>query len=260
MTDLTQSLISNGALGVVYWEPAWVSTPCLTRWGQGSHWENAALFDFNADNELLIGAGFLDSAAYGYPAVLPTGTVESYGDALVTDEPGDAANGVRALNLTGLYVMTSDETLSLALTVAGDVFAREGSYLFYFDTTSDGQGATTDVGRRPIIVAAPFQPEYRLDVSISAERASYELSAWQADDWEAVTFTGGAAIAGGAGSVIELQLPLAALSDPSTLNIAVISTDRGRARSASDILGADGLPEGSDDALILDAFFPIVLD
>lgn len=261
MADLTQSLISNGALGVVYWEPAWVSTPCLTRWGQGSHWENAALFDFNADNELLIGAGFLDSAAYRYPTALPTGTVsESYGEALVTDESGDAENGVRALDVTALYAQTSGGTLSLALTVAGDVFAREGSYLFYFDTTGDGQGATADVGRRPITVADPFQPEYRLDVSISAERASYEMNVWQGDDWEAVTFTGGASVAGGARSVVEFQLPLSALGDPSMLNIAVISTDRGRARSASDILGVDGLPDGSDEALVLDAFFPITLD
>ncbi len=59
MHDLTQSLISNGALGVVYWEPAWVSTECFTRWGQGSHWENAAFFDFRNGNEVLPVIDFL---------------------------------------------------------------------------------------------------------------------------------------------------------------------------------------------------------
>jgi len=62
MTDLTQSLISNGGLGVVYWEPAWVSTTCSTRWGQGSHWENATFFDFQNQNEVLEGINFLNQA------------------------------------------------------------------------------------------------------------------------------------------------------------------------------------------------------
>jgi arabinogalactan endo-1,4-beta-galactosidase len=63
MIDLTQSLISNGGLGIVYWEPAWVSTNCSTRWGQGSHWENATFFDFHNDNEVHQGIDFLN---YGY--------------------------------------------------------------------------------------------------------------------------------------------------------------------------------------------------
>jgi arabinogalactan endo-1,4-beta-galactosidase len=62
MTDLTQSLISSGAIGVVYWEPAWVSTPCRTRWGQGSHWENATFFEYES-NELHEGIDYL-SATY----------------------------------------------------------------------------------------------------------------------------------------------------------------------------------------------------
>jgi len=59
MIDLTQGLISNGGLGVVYWEPAWVSAKCSTRWGKGSHWENATFFDFKNNNELHQGIDFL---------------------------------------------------------------------------------------------------------------------------------------------------------------------------------------------------------
>lgn len=62
LLDLRQALTEGGALGMVYWEPAWVSTECSTLWGQGSHWENAALFDFNDDNRLLPGADFLAQA------------------------------------------------------------------------------------------------------------------------------------------------------------------------------------------------------
>ena len=67
MIDLTQNLISNGGLGIVYWEPAWVSTDCSTRWGQGSHWENATFFDFLNNNEVHQGIDFL-SYPYQYPS------------------------------------------------------------------------------------------------------------------------------------------------------------------------------------------------
>lgn len=59
LTDLTQEVINKGGSGVIYWEPAWVSSTCRTQWGQGSHQENAAFFDFN--NNLLAdgGIGFM---------------------------------------------------------------------------------------------------------------------------------------------------------------------------------------------------------
>jgi arabinogalactan endo-1,4-beta-galactosidase len=57
LIDLANTVLSNGGDGVVYWEPAWVSTDCRTPWGRGSTWENATLFDF--DGELLPGIDFL---------------------------------------------------------------------------------------------------------------------------------------------------------------------------------------------------------
>lgn len=59
MNDVVQMTLRTGGVGVVYWEPAWVSTSCATRWGTGSHWENATLFDFRKGNELTPAAGFL---------------------------------------------------------------------------------------------------------------------------------------------------------------------------------------------------------
>ena len=49
LVDLAQTVIANGGAGIVYWAPDWVSTGCRTRWGQGSNWENATLFDFSGD-------------------------------------------------------------------------------------------------------------------------------------------------------------------------------------------------------------------
>lgn len=46
LVDMTQAVINQGASGVVYWEPAWVSSTCWTPWGHGSHQEHATFFDF----------------------------------------------------------------------------------------------------------------------------------------------------------------------------------------------------------------------
>ncbi|MBL4826378.1 MAG: glycosyl hydrolase 53 family protein [Spongiibacteraceae bacterium] len=53
LSDLLKSIKAGGGSGMVYWEPAWVSTPCKTQWGQGSHWENASFFDADNGNEAL---------------------------------------------------------------------------------------------------------------------------------------------------------------------------------------------------------------
>lgn len=45
LVDLEAAIKQGGGEGLIYWEPAWVSTPCRTQWGQGSHWDNATLFD-----------------------------------------------------------------------------------------------------------------------------------------------------------------------------------------------------------------------
>jgi len=46
MVDLTQLTVDAGGIGVVYWEPYWVSTACATPFGKGSGWENATWFDY----------------------------------------------------------------------------------------------------------------------------------------------------------------------------------------------------------------------
>ena len=42
LNDIVQSVQGGG---IIYWEPAWVSSTCKTLWGVGSHWDNATLFD-----------------------------------------------------------------------------------------------------------------------------------------------------------------------------------------------------------------------
>jgi arabinogalactan endo-1,4-beta-galactosidase len=54
MVDLTQLTVDAGGIGVVYWEPYWVSTHCGTRWGHGSDWENATWFDYPTHEALPV--------------------------------------------------------------------------------------------------------------------------------------------------------------------------------------------------------------
>jgi arabinogalactan endo-1,4-beta-galactosidase len=57
MIELTQQIIAAGGSGIMYWEPAWITSPMKDRWGSGSSWENAALFDFKGN--MLPGMGFM---------------------------------------------------------------------------------------------------------------------------------------------------------------------------------------------------------
>jgi arabinogalactan endo-1,4-beta-galactosidase len=55
---LSKVVKAAGGLGVLYWEPGWISTPCKTLWGTGSHWENAAFFDAGRKNTTLPAFNF----------------------------------------------------------------------------------------------------------------------------------------------------------------------------------------------------------
>jgi len=54
MVELTQLTIDAGGIGVVYWEPYWISTRCGTRWGKGSDWENSTWFDYPKHEALPV--------------------------------------------------------------------------------------------------------------------------------------------------------------------------------------------------------------
>jgi arabinogalactan endo-1,4-beta-galactosidase len=60
LNKLKMIVEDSGGEGIIYWEPAWVSTNCSTLWGQGSHWDNATLFDLN--NKANLGMEFYNNA------------------------------------------------------------------------------------------------------------------------------------------------------------------------------------------------------
>jgi arabinogalactan endo-1,4-beta-galactosidase len=49
LKDLTATIIAAGGKGIIYWEPAWISSKMKDKWGTGSSWENNTLFDFEGN-------------------------------------------------------------------------------------------------------------------------------------------------------------------------------------------------------------------
>jgi arabinogalactan endo-1,4-beta-galactosidase len=57
MVKLTQEAIDGGAVGMIYWEPGWISCAMKDLWGTGSSWENSTFFDF--DGNVHAGIDFI---------------------------------------------------------------------------------------------------------------------------------------------------------------------------------------------------------
>ncbi|MGF7138530.1 glycosyl hydrolase 53 family protein [Roseimarinus sediminis] len=71
MVDLSKAVKENGGSGVIFWEPAWVSTPCRTPWGLGSSQEHVAFFDHR--NQL----SFMKNGGGGWPDAFRSGSTNS---------------------------------------------------------------------------------------------------------------------------------------------------------------------------------------
>ncbi len=65
MVDYTREVKRAGGNGVIFWEPAWVSTPCRTPWGQGSSHDHVVYFDPDNTNFMENGGGrWMESPFY----------------------------------------------------------------------------------------------------------------------------------------------------------------------------------------------------
>lgn len=49
MQKIAAELKEGGGIGMIYWEPAWISSETKDLWGQGSSWENNTFFDFDGN-------------------------------------------------------------------------------------------------------------------------------------------------------------------------------------------------------------------
>ena len=57
MVKISQEVKDGGGQGLIYWEPAWISSDMKDLWGTGSSWENNTFFDF--DGNTIQGIDFM---------------------------------------------------------------------------------------------------------------------------------------------------------------------------------------------------------
>jgi arabinogalactan endo-1,4-beta-galactosidase len=49
MVDLVQAIKDGGGMGIMVWEPAWITSQMRDLWNTGSAWENCTFFDFGGN-------------------------------------------------------------------------------------------------------------------------------------------------------------------------------------------------------------------
>jgi len=57
MKAVTQEMLDGGGNGIIYWEPAWITSGLRDYWNTGSPWENCTFFDFNGN--VIIGIDYM---------------------------------------------------------------------------------------------------------------------------------------------------------------------------------------------------------
>ncbi|MFK8008881.1 MAG: glycosyl hydrolase 53 family protein [Saprospiraceae bacterium] len=60
LLDLAEIVEENGGTGILYWEPAWMTSTLCDQWGQGSSYENVGFFNFNDENKATVAFDFFD--------------------------------------------------------------------------------------------------------------------------------------------------------------------------------------------------------
>lgn len=49
LISLTQKMVDAGAIGVIYWEPAWITSGLTDLWNTGSSWDNCTFYNFSGN-------------------------------------------------------------------------------------------------------------------------------------------------------------------------------------------------------------------
>jgi len=150
MVDYARTVMKNGGSGVIFWEPAWVSTPCRTPWERGSSHDHLVYFDPVNTNFMANGGGrWMEPHFYENPDAVKvtfkvgmSGQDVSKGVYIAIDMPGDSAAIVPMADLgddlysyftylapgdSGSFIFLNDSTLSAGETVPAACALWEGT-------------------------------------------------------------------------------------------------------------------------------------
>lgn len=261
MKSLVQSIKSNGGLGVIYWEPAWVSSSAPTLWGIGSHWENASFFSF--DNEFNKDIDFMSKEYISNSKLIDGVIEESYEPVSASETSGDGFKKHPQLDLDQLYIREDDESFYIALKIDFDISKKMwGFYDFYLDT-KNSNGANSDIGRRPITFSDKNLPEYKISFNLEEFKGQEYLKSsvhrWSGNEWISDSFSGAMACKiEENSSVIEFQIIKEEVGYSEDIYLGLISSGKGPIQGAVDVYGAVFIPDNLVQPLILESFFKII--
>jgi len=155
MVDYARAVKRAGGIGVVYWEPAWVSTPCATPWGVGSSYEHAVFFDPYQENFMENGGGnWCDSSYYeNLDGLKVTFIADSSGSGTAE---GLYISGSWMDNPAAIKPMADDGT-GLFRYLAFLPEGTSGTYQFYSGSTPESAESLPEMCRDPETGGRPFQ-------------------------------------------------------------------------------------------------------
>lgn len=134
LVDLTKEIMESGGNGVVFWESAWVTTPCTTPWAQGSSHDHVVFFEPFTDNFIASGGGLWMNLSFYED-------LESVQVIFKTEMTGqDVSDGVF---ITGDFSGTGDNETKQMYLEGDDIYSyttylspgTEGSYFFQIGDT-----------------------------------------------------------------------------------------------------------------------------
>ena len=82
LLDLASVVYENGGTGLLYWEPAWISSNMCDKWGRGSSYENASFFNFTNSNSALPAFDF-----FGFCKPLALENISKQEDVMIYPNP-----------------------------------------------------------------------------------------------------------------------------------------------------------------------------
>ncbi len=86
LIELSKVVLQNNGTGVIYWEPAWISSSMCDLWGQGSSYENVSMFDTESQKALSSFDFFEFCNLTSYNQETPSYEINIYPNPIISSE------------------------------------------------------------------------------------------------------------------------------------------------------------------------------
>ena len=135
MVDFARAVKHGGGTGVVFWEPAWVSTPCGTPWGIGSSHDHVVFFDPVDNNFMENGGGRWCETEFYEDTITPPVNV-NVTFKVKMEEDADLSRGVFIVGeISGWKITPLDSEGDLVFSKTLSLTPGDDTLAYYYLTT-----------------------------------------------------------------------------------------------------------------------------